>query len=358
MANMRYVKMRKACFLFMLCIAVSCGSFLWLSINFFHEYATNNRLTTLLTNTRVMSGDSGTCQTVLLPTSDMRDGRGLGNTMWLYASAYGIAKHNGMKLLLRKAFDIPSNIFKLDVLPNVYDNDGIRFINWTVVSDIDFVEPCCDWMLFKESLYDFTKHNGCRNLKLIGYYQSWRYFTDYEADIRRQFIFSTKVHRKVQVFLRNVTLDWRAAKRSVSNETSRPVYVGVHVRLGDWNYDNVTYLREYLLDAMSHFVQIYPNTMFVVCSNNIHWCRSNLQAMSRLNVNYTVVFSPFIDRLLDMALLSSCNHSIITAGTFGWWAAYLAGGTTLYYSRTPLKIGYHLWTTNTSHFYYPTWIPF
>ena len=30
-------------------------------------------------------------------------------------------------------------------------------------------------------------------------------------------------------------------------------------------------------------------------------------------------------------LLATCNHSIITIGTFGWWAAWLAGGRVVYY---------------------------
>ena len=31
----------------------------------------------------------------------------------------------------------------------------------------------------------------------------------------------------------------------------------------------------------------------------------------------------------DLALLAACNHSIISYGTFGMWAAILAGGEVL-----------------------------
>ncbi len=34
---------------------------------------------------------------------------------------------------------------------------------------------------------------------------------------------------------------------------------------------------------------------------------------------------------LDLAVLSSCNHSVTTWGTFGMWAALLSGGE--YYSQ-------------------------
>ena len=31
-------------------------------------------------------------------------------------------------------------------------------------------------------------------------------------------------------------------------------------------------------------------------------------------------------KLLDLALLSQCNHSIFDYGTYGFWSAFLAGG--------------------------------
>jgi galactoside 2-L-fucosyltransferase 1/2 len=37
----------------------------------------------------------------------------------------------------------------------------------------------------------------------------------------------------------------------------------------------------------------------------------------------------------DLAILSACNHTIMTVGTYGWWAGYLAGGTTVYLRNFP-----------------------
>jgi hypothetical protein len=35
----------------------------------------------------------------------------------------------------------------------------------------------------------------------------------------------------------------------------------------------------------------------------------------------------FISTLgMDLALLAACNHTILTYGTFGFWAGFLAGG--------------------------------
>ncbi|KAH3880212.1 hypothetical protein DPMN_004122 [Dreissena polymorpha] len=32
---------------------------------------------------------------------------------------------------------------------------------------------------------------------------------------------------------------------------------------------------------------------------------------------------------VDMAVQGSCDHTIVSTGSFGWWAAWLAGGTTI-----------------------------
>ncbi|VDK75016.1 unnamed protein product [Gongylonema pulchrum] len=37
----------------------------------------------------------------------------------------------------------------------------------------------------------------------------------------------------------------------------------------------------------------------------------------------------------DMATLSRCNHTIMTTGTFSWWAAYLTAGDVVYYKDWP-----------------------
>nr|XP_027226115.1 galactoside 2-alpha-L-fucosyltransferase 2-like [Penaeus vannamei] len=43
-----------------------------------------------------------------------------------------------------------------------------------------------------------------------------------------------------------------------------------------------------------------------------------------------VYFSSGKSAFEDMALLSSCNHSIVTMGSYGFWTGYLAGGEVVY----------------------------
>jgi galactoside 2-L-fucosyltransferase 1/2 len=68
----------------------------------------------------------------------------------------------------------------------------------------------------------------------------------------------------------------------------------------------------------------YTNVHFVVCSDDTKWCDKNLGQLANVSVIYdNSVYE-------DMALLVRCNHSIISQGSYGWWAAYLAGGKVVY----------------------------
>jgi galactoside 2-L-fucosyltransferase 1/2 len=51
-----------------------------------------------------------------------------------------------------------------------------------------------------------------------------------------------------------------------------------------------------------------------------------------------------------------CDHSIITSGTYSWWAGWLAGGMVVYYKnflRPNTTIGNEY---NDSDYYPPDWI--
>jgi galactoside 2-L-fucosyltransferase 1/2 len=52
------------------------------------------------------------------------------------------------------------------------------------------------------------------------------------------------------------------------------------------------------------------------------WREENIKGDDVLNV----FANP---RDIDMCALSMCNHTIITVGSFGWWSAWLANGTTV-----------------------------
>jgi len=63
---------------------------------------------------------------------------------------------------------------------------------------------------------------------------------------------------------------------------------------------------------------------------------------------------------VDMCSLTKCNHSIITVGSFGWWAAWLANGLTIYYKDIAMNGSEYRgdFSENMTDFFYPGWIGF
>uniref|UniRef100_A0A0B6YVN7 L-Fucosyltransferase n=1 Tax=Arion vulgaris TaxID=1028688 RepID=A0A0B6YVN7_9EUPU len=110
----------------------------------------------------------------------------------------------------------------------------------------------------------------------------------------------------------------------------------------------------------------YPNAVFFVTSDDITWCQDNIMPpkLSEIFTEDTlqkttvgllknktlqdkvpIIFSRLPDSWADFSVLTLCNHSIITVGTFGWWSAWLANGDVVYYKDYPLpgtKLDYEL----------------
>ncbi|XP_046538105.1 galactoside alpha-(1,2)-fucosyltransferase 2-like [Equus quagga] len=144
------------------------------------------------------------------------------------------------------------------------------------------------------------------------------------------------------------------------NGSQPSTFVGVHVRRGDYVHvmpqvwKGVVADRRYLEQALDWFRARYSSVVFVVTSNGMAWCQENIDAS-----HGDVVFagdgkegSP----AKDFALLTQCNHTVMTIGTFGIWAAYLAGGETIYLANYTLPDSPFLKVFKPEAAFLPEWI--
>lgn len=148
-------------------------------------------------------------------------------------------------------------------------------------------------------------------------------------DIRREFTFKRKLR---------VNADWVLRVAAQQHNVSDPTFVGVHVRRTDY-MDYLWRTKKvhpapigYYHAAMDHFERKYRNVLFVVASDNILWCKYNLR---RRKSKIKFVSDPDAKSPgRDLAILASCNHSIIDYGTYGSWGAILAAGETVVFNVT------------------------
>lgn len=131
-------------------------------------------------------------------------------------------------------------------------------------------------------------------------------------------------------------------KRKYALLMQKTVTVGIHIRT--WSPDiiianldtkkgsvwaHLVPTREYLKNAIDEFPK---DATFIVCSDNITEARDLLKDIDR-DIHFIndcnglpmkkITHRNQMTAMEDLYLLSFCDHNIITAGTFGWWAAYL-----------------------------------
>ena len=199
------------------------------------------------------------------------------------------------------------------------------------------------------------------NACLSGYRQSWKYLLGCEKDIRGQFSLHREVIAASQSQLMKLLTQLNQISRDqfVPFNSSSTTFVGIHVRRGDMTSTKervkgyVAAPLAYIEAAMSYYRERYMNNVvFVVVSDDMSWCRQHISQENR-----DVIFAGSHSHISDLATLISCNHSIITSGSFGWWAGWLTGGNVVYFSGFPTP-GTIIGEAYSSVDYYPNhWIP-
>ena len=190
------------------------------------------------------------------------------------------------------------------------------------------------------------------HVRIVGFFESFWFFNHAKDHIRREFQLSDAVTKKVSEFFEKVTPpEW------LHENFTR---VGIHVRRGDrldekWvNKGYIEAPQSYFLKSMDYFSTRHAKVQFIVASDDMAWCRDNIKAD---NIVYTS------ERyIMDFAILTLCDHIIMTFGSFSWWAGWLNKGTTIYYGKFPTPSTWTALHYNRADYYPPDdqsnhWIP-
>ena len=136
---------------------------------------------------------------------------------------------------------------------------------------------------------------------------------------------------------------------------SNVTLVAVHVRRGDRinnPYFHTLYKTasvSYLKSAMKYFRDSFTSPLFVVASDSLNWCKENLGNISDVNF-----ISGTVEE--DFAILSSCDHAIITVGSFSWWVGWMTGGKVVYFPDHANHSSYIYQHLTKADYFKPDWI--
>ncbi len=266
----------------------------------------------------------------------------LGNQMFKYNSLLGIADSAKMIPALDVGDKHAADFRKIfDLTPGVITKD-VSIINRTYDNTIQ--ESASS--IFTPRLMARQGHDTL----LVGLLQSYKYFHHISPRIRREMRFKRDIRLRAEASLR----------RTLSSKSLGPnvTYIGVHARRTDiarprlrsigFNTPNETYYHK----AMAYFKRRYPNTMFVVASDDLNWAKEHIQGNRSDAVALVKRGAPEV----DLAILAMCNHTILSIGTYGWWGAWLAGGEAVYYSDHPVPGSSLSRRFNSSDYYPPHWV--
>merc|ERR1711892_143739 len=110
-------------------------------------------------------------------------------------------------------------------------------------------------------------------------------------------------------------------------------FVSIHVRRTDYvkwienKYQGHVVDHVFFNHCINTFRAENPDTVFIVTSDDIPWCRENLKGD---DVIFPDIEGGERDPIVtDFILLTQTNHSIYDYGSFGFWGAALAGGRTM-----------------------------
>ncbi|XP_023345764.1 uncharacterized protein LOC111714792 [Eurytemora carolleeae] len=130
-------------------------------------------------------------------------------------------------------------------------------------------------------------------------------------------------------------------EKEKSKNEDEVVFVGIHNRRTDHlkfqkDVGFIPVKTSYFLESMELFREEYKNVVFIYVSDDMTWAKENILPRIRTEdlylagslVNPDLRDKPYFSATLDLALLAACNHTIVTYGTYTFWAGFLSGNGT------------------------------
>lgn len=160
--------------------------------------------------------------------------------------------------------------------------------------------------------YDANILRADKSAYYLGYWQTEKYF----KDIREQIIDAFKFPELPSDSPNIEVIDKISSKNAVS----------LHVRRGDYvkigNTQGICTL-DYYKKALKLMTEKTAPTIFVVFSDDIKWCRDNIQDLLGGVPAIYVDWNKGEDSFRDLQLMSMCKHNLIANSSFSWWGAWL-----------------------------------
>jgi galactoside 2-L-fucosyltransferase 1/2 len=248
--------------------------------------------------------------------------------MFIFASAYGLARIHGCRLYASEQIVHElKGIFKMSVKENLWlSANQANGLHGVIAKD-----TVCSF------LPEMLRPNAFKNIELRGYWQSYLYFDAYRDEIREIFSGRSEVLKRLAHYFSDITkIDCPTCSipSSISHQELRQIirtnynmtWIGIHIRRSDFTRLGFASSDQYIRRAMAYYKRRFykQKLRFLVASDDKPYCYKLFA--TELNIRQVFILPIYFQRGDDLIALSFCHHSIVTGGTYGFWAAYLTGG--------------------------------
>jgi hypothetical protein len=261
---------------------------------------------------------------------------GLGNQLFQFITGYILAKKNNINLRINiERYNSYHHQFELDRFPEVHklnipkikkDNFFFKiylylYHKFNKILKISGIYKLINYFFFLEKKEfekspfifnrDLFKKKIVKNVSIIGFFQSEKYFIHYKKIVLKLFRFPKINDKLVQYYL-----------NLMKNKNS----VAIHIRRGD--YFNNTKARHfhgilgknYYKKSINYINKKLKNPTFFIFSDDIELVKKTLPFLN----NKKYIFTNTKSSINDLYLMSNCKHFIIANSTFSWWGAWLS----------------------------------
>ena len=295
------------------------------------------------------------CSDYVIFSNGFKDGRRLGNQIFNYAVGFYVAELTGWRVGFNESGSRATRA--LTELEKVFQLNIDRYSETCPVCHITDAKSLAYNEKFEELVLNETVI-GNKTIRLEGFFQSWKY-TRLEDALRSRLMFKEDLLLFAKNFLRT----------NIPPGLNQGLFtrVGIHVRRGDIvekpsavAFGYTTPGTSYFKRAMQYMADMYTRVQFLVFTDDSKWAIEHItpnlveKKDTLIRVNVTICKGNSAGQ--DLAILSLCDHTIMSTGTYGWWGAWLAKGTTIYYSNWPRNGSALYKMSERSDFFPPSWI--
>ena len=198
----------------------------------------------------------------------------LGNQLFQYATLVSVAKRNNL------SFGFNTEWLGKDIFKNI--DYGYNFNN---------INPKFCINEGNNNGYNPNVFNAIEYIRLVGYFQSEKYFSDIKEDLKHYFHVD-----------------------SIDTEYNYDDYCYIHFRGGDYVSHNYIPSFEWYMEAIGKMISIKPDIKFVVITDDI-------ELASKYFNGFQILTN---DMKTDYTYMRYSKYKIISASTFSWWGAYFS----------------------------------